>query len=101
MTDIRPGTVVRVHEKIQDVNKQGEARTRVQVFEGVVMGIRGAGVSRSMTVRKDSEGFMVEKIYPLSSPNVEKFEVVKQMRVRRAKLSFLRGEFKRKMKETK
>lgn len=99
--DIRPGMLVRVHERIIDVNSKGEEKQRTQVFEGLVMGLRSAGESRTMTVRKNSKGWMVEKIFPLSSPNVEKVEVVKTYRTRRAKLSYLRGRFRRKLREQK
>lgn len=99
--NIVPGMLVRVHEKIKDTNSRGEERERVQIFEGMVIGVRGGGVSRTVTVRKNSKGWMVEKIFPLSSPNIEKIEVVKQYRVRRAKLNHLRGRFKRKLKEVK
>jgi len=99
--DIKPGMLIRVHERIIDISPKGQERERVQVFEGMVMGLKGKGVGRTMTVRKDSKGFMVEKIFPLSSPNIVKIEVKKQYRVRRAKLSHLRGKFKRKLKEIK
>ena len=100
-TDLKPGMIVRVHEKIKDTNSKGEEKERVQVFEGIIMGLRGGNTSRTATVRKNSKGWMVEKIYPLSSPNIEKIEVVKRFRVRRAKLSYLRDVFKRKLKEIK
>jgi large subunit ribosomal protein L19 len=99
--NIRPGMVVRVHERILDVSPKGEPRERIQLFEGIVIGMKGGGISRTMTVRKDSKGWMVEKIYPLSSPNVTKVEVVKQYRVRRAKLNYLKKRFKRKLREIK
>ena len=108
--DIRTGMVVRVHERILDVSPKGEQRERIQMFQGLVIGIKSGGVSKTMTVRKDSKGWMVEKIYPLSSPNVTKVEVVKKYRIRRAKLNYLRGletkkgkrvRFKRKLKEIK
>lgn len=99
--DIRPGMVIRVHERIKDISPKGEERERIQVFEGVVMGMGSKGIARTMTVRKDSKGFMVEKIFPLASPNIVKVEIKKQLRVRRAKLSYLRGDFKRKLKEVK
>lgn len=99
-TELRPGMVVRVHEKIIDQTAKGE-RERIQVFQGIIMGIQGAGISRTMRIRKDSKGWMVEKIFPLSSPKIEKIEVVKQFRVRRAKLGYLKGDFKRKLKEIK
>jgi len=102
--DVKPGMVVRVHEKIKDVNAKGEERERLQAFEGTVMSVRGAGVSRSMTVRKVTGGWGVEKIYPIHSPVIGKLELVKRFKVRRAKLSYLtnkRSKFKRPMKEQK
>lgn len=98
MPEIKPGMVIRVHEKIEDVNAKGEKRQRIQIFEGLVLGVRGAGESRNFTVRKVTNGFGVEKIYPIGSPNITKIEVVKQYRVRRAKLSFIK-DFGRKLKE--
>ena len=100
---IKPGMVVRVHEIIKDTNAKGEERERVQVFEGTVLDLTGAGISRTMTVRKVSDGnFGVEKIYPLASPHVEKIEVVKQLKVRRANLGFLRrGALKRPLRVQK
>lgn len=100
--DIKPGMVVRVHEIIKDTNAKGQERQRVQVFEGTVLGLSSSGIGRTMTVRKVSGGVGVEKIYPLSSPHVEKIEVVKQLRTRRSKLWFLRrGKTKRRIKEVK
>lgn len=102
--DVKPGMVVRVHEKIKDVNAKGEERERLQAFEGTVMSVRGAGVSRSMTVRKVTGGWGVEKISPIHSPVIGKLELVKRFKVRRAKLSYLtnkRSKFKRPMKEQK
>ena len=96
--NIKPGMVIRVHEKIEDMNAKGEKRNRVQIFEGLVLGVRGAGQSRSMTVRKETDGFGVEKIYPVHSPNIAKIDIVKQMDVRRAKLSFIK-DFGRRLKE--
>jgi large subunit ribosomal protein L19 len=97
--DIRPGMLLRVHERIIDTNAKGEEKERIQIFEGVAIGVKGGGVSRTVTVRKNSKGWMVEKIFPLSSPKIDKIEVVKQYRVRRAKLNHLRTRFKRKLKE--
>lgn len=100
--DLKPGMVVRVHEIIKDTNAKGEERERVQVFEGTILGLNGSGITRTMTVRKVSGGIGVEKIYPLSSPHVEKVEIVKEYRTRRAKLWFLRkGKTKRRMKEVR
>ena len=94
--DLEPGMIVRVHEKI----KEGE-KERVQVFEGLTIGMKSAGPGRTMTVRKNSKGWMIEKIFPLSSPKLEKVEVVKRYKVRRAKLNYVRGKFKRKFREIK
>ncbi|MBI2476789.1 50S ribosomal protein L19 [Candidatus Uhrbacteria bacterium] len=100
--NLKPGMVVRIHEVIKDVNAKGEERERVQVFEGTILGFSGAGSSRTMTVRKISDGIGVEKIYPLASPHVQNVEVVKELRVRRAKLSFMRSDSKkRRLKEKK
>ncbi len=100
--ELRSGMTVKVHEKIEDVTPKGEKRIRVQIFEGIILGIRGAGVSRTMTVRKVSDGIGVEKIYPMSSPVIAKIELVKTAHVRRAKLNFLtdrKYRFARKLKE--
>ncbi len=104
MAGLKPGYTVRVHELIKDVNNKGEERQRVQVFEGLVLGVRGAGRSKTFTVRKMSGGYGVEKIYPLSSPIVNKVEFVKAAKVRRAKLTYLanpKKPFSRQLKEKK
>lgn len=98
MPDIQPGMIVRVHEKIEDVNAKGEKRERIQVFEGLVLGLSGSGMSRNFRVRKVANGYGVEKIYPIASPNIQKIEVVKTYKVRRAKLSFIK-DFGRKLRE--
>ncbi len=101
--DVRPGMTVRVHERIIDISPKGQERERIQVFEGIVLGAKGAGNKRTFTVRKISGGIGVEKIFPISSPNVTKIEVVKIAKVRRAKLTFLKNlkrRFKRKLKES-
>lgn len=100
--ELRAGMTVKVHEKIEDITPKGEKRSRIQIFEGLILGIRGAGVSRTMTVRKVSDGIGVEKIYPMNSPVIAKTEIVKTAKVRRAKLSFItdkRSGFRRKLKE--
>ncbi len=81
-----PGDTVRVHMKVSE-----GGRDRLQAFEGTVIARRGAGLDESFTVRRVSHGIGVERIFPLHSPRVEKIEVVKQGRVRRAKLHYLRG----------
>ena len=95
---IKAGQTLRVHEKIQDVSAKGESRERIQVFEGLVLGVRGKGASKSFTIRKETDGFGVEKIFPLSSPNLAKIELVKAFKVRRARLSFIKG-FGRRLRE--
>src|SRR3989339_915435 len=100
--ELRPGMTVRVHERIEDVTPKGEKRVRVQIFEGLILGIRGSGPSKTMTIRKVSGGIGVEKIYPLASPVIAKVEIVKTAKVRRAKLSFItskRSGWRRKLKE--
>ncbi len=79
------GDTVRVHTKVVEGDKE-----RVQVFGGVVIGIRGRGLNRTFTVRRISYGEGVERIFPLHSPRVEKVEVEREGSVRRAKLTYLR-----------
>ncbi|MFZ2681612.1 MAG: 50S ribosomal protein L19 [Patescibacteria group bacterium] len=95
---IAAGQTLRVHEKIQDLNAKGEARERIQVFEGLVLGVRGKGASKSFTIRKVTNGFGVEKIFPISSPNLNKIELVKTFKIRRARLSFVK-DFGRRLRE--
>ena len=94
---IKAGDTVRVHVKVREGDKE-----RVQVFEGIVIGFRRGGARASFTVRKVSFGQGVERIFPLHSPTIQKVDIVRSARVRRAKLYFLR-ELKGKaarMKET-
>jgi large subunit ribosomal protein L19 len=79
------GDTVKVSAKIKEGNRE-----RVQVFEGTVLKIQGTGVRKTFTVRKISNGVGVEKTWPLHSPVVEKIEVVRHGKVRRAKLNYLR-----------
>jgi large subunit ribosomal protein L19 len=81
----QPGDTVRVHVKIKEGDKE-----RVQVFEGVVLGMRRAQNHSTFRVRKVSFGQGVERIFPLHSPVIDKIEVVRSARVRRAKLYYLR-----------
>ncbi len=98
MPTVKTGMVIRLHEKIQDVNAKGEPRERIQIFEGLVMGTRGAGASKTFVIRKESNGYGVEKIFPVSSPAITKIEVVKQYKVRKRKLNFIK-DFGRKLRE--
>ena len=95
-TDIpafRSGSTVRVHVKIKEGDK-----SRIQVFEGTVIKRQGGSNRETFTVRKFSNGVGVEKTWPLHSPNVEKVEVVRAGKVRRAKLNYLRGRIGKKAK---
>jgi large subunit ribosomal protein L19 len=86
LPEFRAGDTVKVHVKVVEGN-----RSRVQVFQGVVIAIQGAGISRSFTVRKVSFGVGVERTFPLHSPIFEQIEVVTRGDVRRAKLYYLRN----------
>ena len=82
----RPGDTVRVHVKIKEGDKY-----RIQIFEGIVIARKRNSVSSTFTVRKVSFGYGIERIFPLHSPIIEKLEVVKGGKVRRARLYYLRG----------
>jgi len=87
LPEFRPGDTVRVHVRL----KEGEGdKERIQPFEGVVMGRRGELLGESFTVRRVSFGIGVERIFPVHSPMISSIEVVRQGRVRRAKLNYLR-----------
>jgi large subunit ribosomal protein L19 len=86
LPSFRPGDTVRVYVKI----KEGE-KYRIQVFEGVVIAQKRNGVSSTFTVRKVTSGYGVERIFPVNSPIIEKMEIVKSGKVRRARLYYLRG----------
>ena len=79
------GDTVKVHAKIKEGNRE-----RIQVFEGTVLAKKHGGISETFTVRRMSYGVGVEKTFPVHSPNVEKIEVVRRGKVRRAKLYYLR-----------
>jgi large subunit ribosomal protein L19 len=83
--ELRSGDTVRVHVKVREGDKE-----RIQVFEGMVIGMHRGGARASFTVRKVSFGQGVERIFPLHSPIVDKIEVIRSAKVRRAKLYFLR-----------
>ena len=94
---INPGDTVRVHVRVKETSVKEEKgksketeRERVQIFEGIVIGLRGTGARATMTVRKVSFGTGVERIFPLHARTIEKVDIVKHARVRRAKLYFLR-----------
>ncbi len=81
-----PGDTIKVHQRVVEGDKQ-----RIQIFEGVVIARRGSRTNASFTVRKLSYGIGVERVFPLHSPNIEKIEVTRTGKVRRAKLYYLRG----------
>ncbi|QPA33087.1 50S ribosomal protein L19 [Thermaerobacillus caldiproteolyticus] len=85
LPEFRPGDTVRVHVKVIEGNRE-----RIQVFEGVVIKRRGAGISETFTVRKVSYGVGVERTFPVHTPKIAKLEVVRRGKVRRAKLYYLR-----------
>ncbi len=83
--EFRPGDTVSVHVRVVEGDKE-----RIQVFQGVVIGRRGGGTRESFTVRKISGGVGVERIFPLHSPSIERIDLLRRGRVRRAKLYYLR-----------
>ncbi len=85
LPDFNSGDTLRVHVKIKEGDKE-----RVQVFQGTVIGTRGSGTNSTFTVRKMSNGIGVERVFPTHSPNIEKVELIRSGRVRRAKLYYLR-----------
>lgn len=87
------GDTVKVYAKIKEGNRE-----RVQIFEGVVLKKQGGSNRATFTVRKQSNGIGVEKTWPMHSPHVERVEVVRRGKVRRAKLFYLRGRFGKKAK---
>jgi large subunit ribosomal protein L19 len=84
--DVKPGDTIKLHQKIKEGDKE-----RIQIFEGVVIARKhGKGISTTITVRKIVDGVGVEKILPIYSPTIDKIEVLKHGKVRRAKLYYLR-----------
>ncbi len=86
LPDFRPGDTIAVHVKVIEGEKE-----RIQVFKGVCIAKKGSGINATFTVRKISNGVGVERIFPLHSPRIEKIEVIRLGKVRRAKLYYLRG----------
>ncbi|MCL2108300.1 MAG: 50S ribosomal protein L19 [Oscillospiraceae bacterium] len=80
------GDTVRVHVRIQDGNK-----SRIQLYEGIVIAKKHGGINETFTVRRISHGVGVERVFPLHSPSVANVEIVREGKIRRAKLYYLRG----------
>lgn len=93
LSDFNVGDTVKVYGKIKEGNRE-----RIQIFEGTVLKIQGGGNRTTFTVRKVSNGVGVEKTWPMHSPNVEKVEVIRRGKVRRAKLNYLRNRVGKKAK---
>jgi large subunit ribosomal protein L19 len=100
-SNIKPGMLIRVHQKIVDTNSKGEEKERTQIFQGMVLAHKhGLEAGATITVRKVSEGVGVEKIFPLSMPSLTKFELVRNYKLSQAKPYYLRTTKKR-LKEIK
>lgn len=98
--DLKPGVTVRVFQKIKELNSKGEEKERLQYFEGLIIARKhGNEKGATITVRKISEGVGVEKIFPLNAPTIAKIVVKKAVKVRSAKLYYLRRGYNKTMKE--
>ncbi|MDD3292771.1 MAG: 50S ribosomal protein L19 [Candidatus Pacebacteria bacterium] len=90
LSEIKQGDTVKVYQKIKDKVKD-KLRERIQIFEGQVLAVKhGKGINATITVRKVIQGIGVEKVFPIHSPLIEKIEIVKRTKTRRAKLYYLR-----------
>ncbi len=99
---IKSGMQVRIHQRIKEVNSKGEEKERTQIFEGLVLSRRaGTTAGATMTVRKQSFGVWVEKIFPMHLPEISNIEIVKTYRTRRAKINFVRNPRGKRLKEIK
>jgi len=98
--ELKPGLTVRVHQKIKELNSKGEEKERIQYFEGIIIARKhNKEAGATITVRKVSDGIGVEKIFPLNLPTITKVEVKKIAEVKRAKLTFLKKGYKKRLKE--
>mgnify|MGYP000981941292 FL=1 len=91
--DFRPGDTVNVHVKVVE-----GARERIQIFAGTVLRRRGGGLGETFTVRRISQGIGVERTFPVHSPRIDKIELVRRGKVRRARLNYMRDRFGKKAK---
>lgn len=85
LPEIWPGDSVKAYVKVREGNKE-----RIQVFEGLTIAVKHGGIAKTITLRKITNGVGVERTFPVHSPNIEKFEVTRRGKVRRAKLYYLR-----------
>ena len=90
LPEFRVGDTVKVDLKIEEVDSQGNKKTRLQAFEGLVMAIQGSGISKTFIVRKVSGNVGVEKTLTVNSPKIDSITVIKKGKVRRAKLNHIR-----------
>ncbi|MBU2456977.1 50S ribosomal protein L19 [Patescibacteria group bacterium] len=99
LPELTPGATVRVYQKIKEKTAKGEEKERIQYFEGIIIAKKhGKENGGTITVRKESNGIGVEKIFPINLPSITKIEVKKQAKIRRAKLYFLKRGYKKKLK---
>lgn len=85
LPNLKIGDYVKVNVKVREGNRE-----RIQAFEGTIIAMRGSGIRKTVTVRRLSFGIGVERIFPVHSPNVDSFEIIRRGKVRRAKLYYLR-----------
>lgn len=90
LPDFHAGDLIRVYEHVGMGETGRKGKRRIQLFEGIVIQVRGEGASKSFTVRKSSSGIGVEKVFPLYSPRIERIELAERGHVRRARLTYLR-----------
>jgi len=91
--DVKAGDTVRVHFKIVEGKTE-----RIQIYEGLVIAMKNAGIGQTLTVRKNSYGVGVERVFPMHSPRIEKIEILRYGKVRRAKLYYIREKIGKKAK---
>ena len=89
--DFKAGDTITVAYKIKEDSAKGESKERIQKFRGIVLQKRGAGISKTFTVRKMSNGIGVERIFPFNSPFIDSIELNKAGKVRRARIFYFRG----------